>query len=69
MEFCKRKKRAGIKFIIKNKEYRLTHLLNNGHAVVNQHGRYSGRVKGDNHIKKAEEFSKNKFLEEIEKRL
>lgn len=46
----------------------LAHLLNNGHAIVNQHGRY-GRVNGDNHIKKVEDEFNEKFEQEIMKEL
>lgn len=59
----------GISYIIYNSEAGLTHLLNNGHAIANQHGKYKGRVKGDGHISKAEEYGKNIFIEEINKRL
>lgn len=41
-------------YIVHNRDhYRLTHLLNNGHVVANQFGKY-GRVMGDAHIERAE---------------
>lgn len=43
----------------------LTHLLNNGHAIVNQFGRY-GRVNGDNHMGKAEQEAIQELLETIQ---
>lgn len=65
------KERRGIRtvYIVNNKEYRLTHLLNNGHAIVNQYGRYSGKTTGDNHIGKAEKFGIGKFIEKINKNI
>lgn len=42
----------------------LTHLLNNGHAVSNQYGDYghpNGRVQGDNHITKANQWAVAEF--------
>lgn len=46
----------------------LTHLLSNGHAIVNQHGRY-GRVNGDNHIQKVEDEFNEKFETELIKQI
>lgn len=46
----------------------LAHLLSNGHAIVNMHGRF-GRVNGDNHIKKVEDEFNEKFEQEIMKEL
>lgn len=36
---------------------RLTHLLENGHAIANQHGRTGGRVPAQPHIKDAEDWA------------
>lgn len=47
----------------------LTHLLNNGHAIVNQYGRQPGRVNGDNHIQNVETEFNERFEEEIIKQL
>lgn len=47
----------------------LTHLLNNGHVIVNQYGRQPGRVNGDNHIKNVETEFNERFEEEIMKEL
>lgn len=58
-----RAKRVGDKFIIHNKtEYRLTHLLENGHAK-----RSGGRVEGIPHIRPAEQEAINEFLQRIER--
>lgn len=57
-------KKKYAKFIIKNKQYQLTHLLENGHDLVS-HGRKVGHVNGQKHIKPVEEWCKA----EVEKRL
>ena len=47
----------GFDGVIYNKTYPgLTHLLNNGHVIRNQHGTF-GRVSGDNHITKARDIA------------
>lgn len=57
-------KKKYARFVIKNKQYQLTHLLENGHDVVS-HGKKSGHVNGQKHIKPVEEWCKS----EVEKRL
>lgn len=52
------------RFIIKNKQYQLTHLLENGHDIVS-HGKKAGHAKGQPHIKPVEEWA-NK---EVERRI
>lgn len=47
----------------------LTHLLNNGHDVVDRNGRKVGRYAGDNHIGKAEQEVGKFFVEETEREL
>lgn len=44
----------------------LTHLLENGHAIANQHGHYSDRVEARPHIKPAEEHAVARFNELME---
>ena len=49
-------------------EYRLTHLLENGHVIRNKKGTY-GRTNGVKHIKPVEEFFNSEVVEEIEREL
>ena len=57
------KNRNGSEAVIySNEEYRLTHLLENGHALRN-----GGRAKAIPHIAPAEEKAKKELIEEIEK--
>lgn len=56
--------------VIHNKKhYRLTHLLENGHAIANQHGKYAGRVPAIKHIQPVEEWANRKLIEKIESKL
>ena len=53
----------GTSCTVYNKQASLTHLLENGHVIKNQHGSYPGRVEGDHVIEGvykevAAEFSK-----------
>lgn len=57
----------GTTFFVHNaKHYRLTHLLENGHAVWNHPGR---RTSAYPHIKPAEEKAKKSFEERVRKRI
>lgn len=49
-------------------EYRLTHLLENGHVIRNKKGTY-GRTSGRKHIKPVEEYFNSEVVEEIEREL
>lgn len=56
--------RLGKKLIIYNKDnYRLTHLLEKGHAKVN-----GGRTEAKSHIKPAQDKAVKKVIEEIKRR-
>lgn len=54
--------------IIHNKEYQLTHLLENGHEIVRD-GKVVGHAKPQPHIKPVEEWVKNEMVERIEAKL
>lgn len=41
---------TGTSCTVHNRQYQLTHLLEKGHAIANQSGRYPGHVAGDNVI-------------------
>ena len=54
---------TGTTCVVHNRQYQLTHLLENGHAIKNQCGSYPGKVEGDHVIEGvyrevAAEFSK-----------
>ena len=49
-------------------EYRLTHLLENGHVIRNKKGTY-GRTSGIKHIKPVEEYFNSEVVEEIKREL
>jgi hypothetical protein len=58
-------KQQGTASIVHNKtDYQLTHLLENGHAIVNQYGNY-GRVEGITHIAPVEQWG----IRELEARI
>lgn len=61
-------KKTYSKYIIKNKQYQLTHLLENGHDVVS-HGKKVGHVSGRPHIKPVEEWCKTEVEKRIRKEL
>lgn len=54
---------TGTTCVVHNRQYQLTNLLENGHAIKNQYGSYPGKVEGDRVIEGvyrevAAEFSK-----------
>lgn len=63
-------KRMGSKdFVVHNKtEYRLTHLLENGHVSRNQFGTF-GRVRAIPHIKPVEQWANDEFTNQVEKKI
>ena len=54
--------------IVHNKQYKLTHLLENGHVVRNKKGTY-GRAPAIEHINPVEEWGNNELPNEIERQL
>ena len=54
--------------IVHNKQYQLTHLLENGHIVRNKKGTY-GRAPAIKHIKPVEEEANTELPQEIERQL
>lgn len=62
--------RSGINDVtIHNKtDYQLTHLLENGHLIVNGKGTY-GRTRGIKHIAPVEQYFNTEVVEEIEREL
>lgn len=55
--------------VIYNKEYRLTHLLENGHMEFNQHGGAYGRARAFPHIKPAQEEASKEVVELISEKI
>ena len=57
-----RKKNEGDGLVVYNAtDWQLTHLLNNGHAIVNRYGDTGDRTNGDNHIGEVEDWAKIEF--------
>lgn len=54
--------------IVHNKQYQLTHLLENGHIVRNKKGT-DGRAPAIKHIKPVEEWANTELPQEIERQL
>lgn len=61
-------KKKGEAFIIHNRKHpELTHLLEFGHAIANQYGRYSGRTRAFPHIAPVEKEIMQKYEQEVKK--
>lgn len=54
--------------IVHNKQYQLTHLLENGHIVRNKKGEY-GRTNGIKHIAPVNDWASDALPQEIEREL
>ena len=54
--------------IIHNKDYQLTHLLENGHDII-RNGKVVGHASPQPHIKPVEEWVQKEMVERIEKKL
>lgn len=64
----KNSKKQYAQTIIHNKEYQLTHLLENGHDIVRE-GRVVGHAEAQPHIKPVEEWVQKEMTERLEKKL
>lgn len=51
-----------------NREYQLTHLLENGHVIRNKYGTF-GRTNGIKHIEPVEEWAQSELPSQIEREL
>lgn len=67
-EVDKKSKQNYAQTIIHNKDYQLTHLLENGHDIV-RNGKVVGHAKAQPHIKPVEEWVKKEMVERIEGKL
>lgn len=67
-EVDKKTKQNYAQTIIHNKDYQLTHLLENGHDIV-RNGKVVGHAKAQPHIKPVEEWVKKEMVERIEGKL
>ena len=69
--FAKKKTGSGksTTYTIYSKIPGMTHLLENGHAIANQHGRYGGRTRGTKHWAPAEQEGIQKFEQEVRREL
>lgn len=63
-----RSKKHYAHMIVHNKQYQLTHLLENGHDIV-RNGQVVGHAKAIKHIKPVEEWVKKEVEEEIRRGL
>ena len=54
--------------VYNKKKPQITHLLENGHEIINEKGDY-GRFNGIKHIKPVEEWAQSEFPAEIEREL
>lgn len=54
--------------VVHNKVYQLTHLLENGHVIRNQHGTY-GRTRAIKHIEPVEQWANEEVEEVIRRKL
>lgn len=58
-----------VDYVVHNKtDYQLTHLLENGHVVINAKGTF-GRAPAHKHIKPVEEWANNELPQQIEREL
>lgn len=63
------KSRLGNTAIVYNTNGQLTHLLEHGHSIANQWGKYGGRVSPRPHIAAAEAYALDEFEDQVAKEI
>jgi len=62
-------KKDGNKVTVHNKKYQLTHLLENGHDVINKKGEVIGHAGARKHIKPVEEWVQEEYENKLKQKI